>query len=221
MNIRTMEQKIREWLLPSWMKFLHVITLALVLITSSNLSAQSHPYLSRFSGEETSGLVYLRWQMIAGNVCNGIDLLRSKDSIQFEYIGHIPGNCGSISEPVNFEFTDAQPIQNSHNYYQLVLGSTGHSQIIKIDVIGLGEDGSKVVPNPIVSEGSIYFRNQNNQEHSLMIFNQYGQLVHENVISKDYFEIPLFLESARYVYLISNTLTGTEFTGDFFVWRKN
>lgn len=88
-------------------------------------SAQGHPYLSRFELVEQFGRIKVEWTLVAGNTCYDIEVLRGTDTTAVEPIGTIYGLCGNISEPVDYAFTDAEPIPFATAYYRLVLGSGG------------------------------------------------------------------------------------------------
>jgi hypothetical protein len=141
------------------------------------LWCQPVSYLGRFDGSEVNDQVFLQWQMLAGNVCQGIDIYRSADSLQFDLIGHISGDCGNISEPVDFNFTDPAPLPNQKNYYRLELGLLGLSHIIPVFVNDPGENNMLLYPNPAGDQVKILFRNDGNLPAQLGVFNAQGMQV--------------------------------------------
>ncbi len=149
--------------------------------------AQSTSYLGRFEGSEINNEVQLDWQMLAGSVCQGIDVYRSSDSLNFELVGHISGDCGNISIPVDFEFRDTNPLPNKKNYYQLELGLLGTSHIISVVVTDPGEKGILISPNPAIGNVEIVFNNEQNLYTELEIYNAGGKLVETATTQGDRF----------------------------------
>jgi len=70
--------------------------------------AQS-PILDKFDVTANHQQVFISCTIGSGNVCNGIEIWRSMDSINFNIVGDIPGICGSLAEPVNYYFIDENP----------------------------------------------------------------------------------------------------------------
>src|SRR5687768_12462136 len=94
-------------------------TCLLLLMSITFRQAQGSPILGKFSLSESNGQVALDWQIVAGSTCNGIQIYRSTDAVQYSQIGNIAGICGSITEAVNYFFTDTTPVKNAINYYYL------------------------------------------------------------------------------------------------------
>jgi hypothetical protein len=159
------------------------------LLGSIHVGAQNPPFLGRFEATELGDHVVLNWQMIAGNVCQGIEIFRSTDSTNFELIGYISGDCGNISEPVDFTFTDESPVVNQKNYYRLVLGLLGESQIVGILINNPGDRAILARPNPVSHELQIDFRNLNNKKAILELYDAKGQLVYTDQTFGDQFRI--------------------------------
>jgi len=123
-----------------------IFLLLLLISQSASVSvAQNHPILGKFSISENNGDVYLSWSIIAGSSCNGIQIYRSIDSINFSQIGDIPGVCGSVDFTQTYDFTDNNPVKNKVNYYRLELGNQDFSQIVSIEIIDISslKQGSK------------------------------------------------------------------------------
>ena len=97
----------------------------LLFFSLQGLFAQRHPILGKFYLSENKGTVDLHWSIMEGSTCNGIQIYRSNDSIQFSKIGEISGVCGSISEEQSYTFSDVNPFRNQVNYYRLELGIHG------------------------------------------------------------------------------------------------
>ncbi|CAN5479792.1 hypothetical protein BH11BAC2_BH11BAC2_21810 [soil metagenome] len=164
--------------------------------------SQISPIIGDFSLYENRGNVYLNWQIIAGSNCNGIQIWRSTDSLEFTQIHDIPGVCGNISTPQNFDFTDKNPVKNKTNYYRLELGNTGPSEVLSIEIIAI-ENGFQVRPNPIADYAKIYFDNNINILSQLIIYNLHGQNIFSLATKENFFEVSTEnLQSGIYFFTI-------------------
>lgn len=194
-----------------------ILVLLLALGTYTSGAAQNHPMLSDFSVVETDEQAYLSWTIIAGSTCSGIQIYHSTDSVNFTVIGEISGVCGSVTEPQNYNFTDADPVLNSVNYYKLELGGQGFSQIISVKIIAL-QDGYQVQPQPANSETRIYFDNDEGQQHELSVYNTDGVKVLSSTTESNYFHvITAKLPSGVYVFTIAGPGDRRSVNGKFAV----
>lgn len=164
------------------------------IILAISLLAVSIPSFAQFEVKgftaiENKGKVQLAWIMTEGSICNGIVVLRSTDSINFERVGAIAGTCGKISEPETFTFIDPSPIVNRKSYYQLEFGGLTYSAAVSIEVYDISS-GSIVIPNPAVNNTNIHFSNTDNSEHTLKLYYQ-GKQVAELTTKEDEFNIDL------------------------------
>lgn len=151
--------------------------------------AQDHPYLERFQAMEIEGKVFLSWTLSAGNICNGVQVLRATDQQPFNRIGEIPGVCGSMSEDVDYTFFDLSPVPQVINHYRLELGNEGLSQILSIQMIGLPSTGYQIRPHPVADRSFLLFRNDNRRIHVLSLFDLQGKLILRNETTDDRFII--------------------------------
>lgn len=135
-----------------WVLFLSLVPAAW------SVSAQEHPFLSFFTVKEGFGTVVLDWEMIAGNTCEGIDILRSLDGVDFVVAGTIPGLCGDIDEPVPYGWTDTDPPELATVHYRLKLGLNGFSSIQSVDLVQLTSEEHRFLPSPMQGEGVLLLR---------------------------------------------------------------
>lgn len=166
-------------------------------------TAQNQAVVDVFSATESNGVVYLNWRILAGGTCNGTNVLRSTDSLNYIEIGRIFGVCGDLSEPVSYSFIDEAPISNQRNYYRLELGPANFSETIYTDIIDLNEQAYQVRPNPIKTKAKIYFGNSNKQIQTLNIYNINGQKLTTATSRDDYFEVDVqTVENGMYIFSI-------------------
>ena len=130
-----------------------------------------------FKAEHYKGNVLLTWSITQGNTCNGVDVLRSSDSVNFVQIGSIEGICGSTQESIAYSFTDNFPVPNKRNYYRLSLGGIGFSKIIGIDIIVIGENNYLLRPNPVTTESELFFENNSVTLCTMRVLNASGSTV--------------------------------------------
>jgi hypothetical protein len=177
---------------PSNVSFRMKKMLVIVFMLQHALGYGQNPnFLGRFDASELGDQVLLSWQMIAGNVCQGIEIFRSADSTNFELIGYISGDCGNISEPVDFSYTDSNPVVNQKNYYRLTLGLLGESQVVSIDINNPGDRAILARPNPAWEKLVIDFRNLKNKKATLELFDPSGRLVYTDQTFGEQFQIPV------------------------------
>lgn len=174
------------------------------LLLSSYLHAQHNPVLESFTATQTNGKVFLIWVMSSGSTCNGIDILRSTDSLSFNSIGNIAGTCGSLTVAVTYQFTDDNPVKNKTNYYRLDLGGNGFSQVISVHIIDLS-NGYLLLPNPAKDIALIYFQNDLNQQHHLTIYNANARCVKKLTAQQNFFQLNTTnIPSGIYFFSITN-----------------
>jgi hypothetical protein len=187
--------------LPASVKFFSLLNF---LLLSSYLHAQHNPVLESFTATQTNGKVFLTWVMSSGSTCNGIDILRSTDSLSFTPIGNIAGTCGSLTVAVTYQFTDNNPVKNKTNYYRLNLGGNGSSQILSIQIIDI-TNGYSIRPHPVNNNALIYFPNPSNKQHQLTIYNQHAQKIKTLTTLQNYFPLNTTpLPTGTYLFTITN-----------------
>ena len=179
------------------------ILLALFGLLAFDFQISAQPVLNSFTVSEREGIVYLNWEITQGFTCNGTVIERAPDSIHFEAIGEIDGICGSTTEAVPYDFTDTSPLPNQTNYYRLRLGDAELSPVRKAEVIELGSKGYQVQPNPIRTEGKIYFNNPRQQEHLLQLYDMKATIIAEYQTSTDHFDLNLAnFQAGAYLFSI-------------------
>lgn len=139
--------------------------------------AQYHPILDRFSVFEREGKVYLTWTISKGQTCIGTQIFRSTDDYNYQLIHTIGGICGYTDRPQTFEFVDKSPVRNNINHYKLFLDSGMSEPSVNVAVLDIAAARGRVVPNPLISDGKLYFENDNNDNVTITILNATGQLI--------------------------------------------
>jgi len=189
-----------------------------LLLFSLLSSGQDGRIRMRFLGTASNGRVFLDWTMNFGETCNGIDITRSADSLNFTRIGGIQGICGSPTDTVSYSFLDESPLPNKTNYYRLSLGNLGLSQVIAVDVIDLKGKNSQVRPNPITNLGRIYFSNERKRNHTLEIISPDGQIQNRISGREEFFTLNAsLLKQGPYIFRILDEDNQQVSTGRFVI----
>lgn len=139
---------------------------------------QGEEMLSRFSAAENAGRVDVVWTMRAGNLCLGIDVERTTDTIngEFETVHSIAGECGDERVDVTYRFADLEPVAGRTNYYRLVLGAVP-TTFRGVDIPAYGDKNVILMPNPADTKVDIRFKNADRESFELQLFTLTGELL--------------------------------------------
>lgn len=150
-------------------------TLLVLLFTASVFAqAQNPPMLEAFEITRFQNQVIVTWEIESGNLCSGVQVEHSSDSINFTSIYDYPGVCGSSTANERYTFSHTNPISNAKNYYRINLGTNGISEVLSIMFVKVDEEGYALFPMPIESSSKIYFSNDNNETVDFFVFNSSG-----------------------------------------------
>jgi hypothetical protein len=187
------------------------------------LFSQQTPEVQKFSAQYVDGVVNLEWIMRSGSVCEGIGILRSDDSTNFQLIGYIKGMCGSLTSPVTYRHQDNLPLKGKLAYYQLVLGTVAKSPIISTFVTDINKLDYHIYPNPVLTTSILEFENLKNEDHELKIYDNKGVLIHtEHTIDNHYLIQTQGLGQGLYYFTILKDGTESNFTkGSFYKFDSN
>jgi hypothetical protein len=174
----------------------------------------SQTILDEFSIDVTQGQVLLAWTIKSGSLCNGIQIYRSIDSLNFSEIKNIDGICGDLSSPVYYTYTDQNPIQNETNYYKLALGGEGESDILGIEVLFVPANSYLLRPNPISGTADLYFENANNENIELKIYDDLGSVIHKKSTNTNRFILDSsMISTGLYYFTIINQASNRVING--------
>ncbi|MGB1004854.1 MAG: T9SS type A sorting domain-containing protein [Salibacteraceae bacterium] len=160
------------------LKITYILLTGLMSVFAISLFGQTNTsILDSYSVIEVDGTVYISCVISSGSTCNGINVFKSTDSIDFQVIGNIAGVCGSSDNPVRYEFTDEQPKINAVNYYKLELGGVGFTPTLSVDFRSFQDNQVQIAPNPITNSGIIFFKNPTNEKVQIEITSITGATV--------------------------------------------
>ncbi|MBD3635970.1 MAG: T9SS type A sorting domain-containing protein [Crocinitomicaceae bacterium] len=186
------------------MRPLFFILISVVLYTSTSFAqGEEQKPPGKFTLQAIDEEVHLEITVFQGNICNGMTILRSIDSINWETAGTINGYCGSSDFAIVYDFTDKSPVLNKLNYYQVIMEGLGNTTVRSVFVVGTGEDNYAMWPNPAADSSSIYFKNPKQEEHFLHIYTLSGKEVTTFSTTKNVFELDLTtFMSGTYIFAI-------------------
>jgi hypothetical protein len=116
------------------------ILTVLLIILPLGLSSQATS-LDAFGASITEAGVYLRWTISVGNTCEGVEIERAEADSIWHQVGRIEGICGSLVEPVDYDFLDGNPLVGRTITYRLVLGVSGTSTRVTVNYVDYNESG--------------------------------------------------------------------------------
>ncbi|MFZ6052426.1 T9SS type A sorting domain-containing protein [Halocola ammonii] len=142
--------------------------------------------LAGFSLRQVDNHIQINFAIKGGSSCNGVELERSKNGLDFEVINFIPGICGGTDKTEYYTLSDNQPLANQENHYRLQLGQQERTFVLTIRFVPL-EDGYRVFPNPASQFTLIRFNNPQELQHELYIFDARGLIVEKasNITSSE------------------------------------
>ena len=171
------------------------------LIVSTHVLSQNEDVIEAFSASEFNNKVLLAFSITQGNTCNGVEIFRSTDSLNYTKVGSIEGICGSTQETIKYEFTDSDPVINNVNYYRLLLGGFGYSWVVSTEVIDVSGADYLLNPNPVTYTSELNFDNESNDLITLKVFALSGELVHsESTIGEQFVLNRLDYNSGLYLF---------------------
>ena len=138
------------------------------------VKAQNPSMLLSFEVNRFQNEVVVTWEIESGNLCSGVQVEHSSDSINFTSMYDYPGVCGSSTANERYTFSHTNPISNAKNYYRINLGTNGISEVLSITFIKVEEDGYTLFPMPLESNSKLYFSNDNSESLDFFVFNSAG-----------------------------------------------
>ena len=166
------------------------LTLLFILgVARIGLSQEMHPILDRYDAISANNQVQITCIISSGSTCNGINVLRSSDSLNYSSIGNIGGVCGNSNSPITYQFTDSVPLLNIPNYYKLELGGFGFTQVVSVTIRKIKENQLQILPNPANIIANIHFENSKREKHILYLFDTSGALIFTNQTNDTFFEV--------------------------------
>jgi len=177
-------------------------------------NANTQTILGDFDIDQSNGKVLLAWTIKSGSICNGMQIFRSKDSVDFVLIEDIQGVCGDLSSSVSYTYTDQTPILNNYNYYKINFGGLEDSNILGIEVINILSNSYLLKPNPVTGASDLYFENDNQSEVVLKVFDDFGDVIYLKETQANKFTLDsTSFSSGMYYFSLENKTTRNVING--------
>jgi len=177
-------------------------------------NANTQTILGDFDIDQSDGKVLLAWTIKSGSVCNGMQIFRSKDSVDFVLIEDIQGVCGDLSSSVSYTYTDQTPILNNYNYYKINFGGLEDSNILGIEVINILSNSYLLKPNPVTGASDLYFENDYQSEVVLKVFDDFGDVIYLKETQANKFTLDsTSFSSGMYYFSLENKTTRNVING--------
>jgi hypothetical protein len=125
------------------------------IVTLASIDAAQTPLpveLIYFKAEVEQSAVQLRWATASELNNDYFQIERSADGVQFDPIGAPIEGAGTTTEPLNYEYTDRNPLSGV-SYYRLKQvdfgGQTSYSEVAPVRVGGVANNELLIYPNPV------------------------------------------------------------------------
>jgi len=158
-----------------------ILVFLAVLFGAGLATAQEHPFRSAYALTELPNGVLVNWTIHGGSTCDGQDVERSTDSVNFVMVHRIQGICGSSESSTPYTWFDPSPPELSKVFYRLKLGFDGYSSIKSVFFQQLNESDQRFFPNPVADVATLVVDVPLNMAVDLRIRNTAGSVVWERL----------------------------------------
>jgi hypothetical protein len=162
-------------------RLLRSMTALLVLGITSTVYAQSdeHPFIRTFELTVLDGRILVSWTMQGGSTCDGSEVLRSTNGVDFTAVHRIDGICGDAALDVPFSWMDEAPPEFSTLSYRIKLGNEGNSSIKAVEFRQLTSSQQRFFPSPMLEEATLLLNVPASAQVDLLAFDMNGRIVWE------------------------------------------
>ena len=117
--------------------------------------AQEHPFIADYVLTELDGGVRVDWTIQGGNTCDGQEIERSTNGVDFQAVHRIEGICGDPSFAVPFQWFDTTVPEFSALHYRIKLGAKGYSTVKSIVFDQLTSSSERFFPSPMGEQATL------------------------------------------------------------------
>jgi hypothetical protein len=177
--------------------------------------ATEHPFMKSFDLVVMDGRIQVAWTMQGGSTCDGIEVQRSTNGVDFTTIHRIDGICGDPVFDVPFGYRDDAPPELSRLHYRIDLGIEGLSSVKTVDFAQLTEARQRFFPSPMRNSATLLLNVSGSARVDLRLFDASGRQVwqHSGLVGRQH-ELELgFLQAGVYLYVAD--ADGKRFQGRF------
>lgn len=136
-----------------------------------------HPFIKTFELTVLDGRILVTWTMQGGSTCDGSEVLRSTNGVDFTPVHRLEGICGDAALDVPYLWMDASPPELSTVYYRIKLGLEGFSSVKSVAFTQLTYSDQRFFPSPMRDEATLLLNVPASARVDLLIFDAAGRIV--------------------------------------------
>lgn len=158
---------------------MRALWLCFFLFTAFWLPAQDaeHPFIESFTLTVQDGRVLVDWVMKGGTSCDGSEVERSLNGVDFVRVHRIEGICGDPTVPVPFSWADEEPVELSTLHYRIVFGSQGRSSTKSVSFDQLVRSEQRFFPSPADASATLLLKVPASAQVDLLIADAAGRVM--------------------------------------------
>jgi hypothetical protein len=179
------------------------------------LPAQEHPFIAAYGLTALEGGIRIDWTIQGGSTCNGLEVERSADGVQFLAVHRIDGICGDPAIAVPFAWFDDAPPEFSTVYYRVKLGVDGYTSVKSVFFDQLTSSEMRFFPSPMGDVATLVLNIPGSSKFDLRIWDASGKMVFERTDIPGASTSIVLPAAARGAFRYRATSSGRSFTGGF------
>jgi hypothetical protein len=156
-----------------------VVGVFLALPQALHAQDEEHPFIRTFTLLVVDDRILVSWTMTGGSTCDGSEVLRSTNGVDFTPVHSIEGICGDEFSDVPFSWWDNTPPEFSTIHYRIKFGFLGSSSIKTVEFAQLTTSQQRFFPSPMREEATLVLNIPASASVDLVIFDAAGRLVWE------------------------------------------
>lgn len=155
--------------------------IAIYLLFPMLLPAQEHPFISAYGLTVLEGGIRIDWTIQGGSTCDGQEVERSTDGIEFIPVHRIDGICGDPTIAVPYQWFDDGPPEFSTVYYRIKLGVDGYTSERSVFFDQLTTSELRFFPSPMAEAATLVLNIPGSSTFDLRIWDASGRIVLERM----------------------------------------
>ena len=155
----------------------HFVLLALTACSSLLAQDDEHPFIQSFTLTVLDGRIHVEWVMTGGSTCDGSQVERSTDGVDFSIVHRIDGLCGDPAFAVPFNWFDEAPPELSAVHYRIAFSGQGRSSSKAVEFRQLTGSDFRLFPSPTLGASTLMLRVPLSARVDLAISDSQGRVV--------------------------------------------
>jgi hypothetical protein len=185
-------------------------------VVAPNLSiAQEHPFIADYFLTELDGGVRVDWTIQGGNTCDGQEIERSTNGVDFQAVHRIEGICGDPAFAVPFHWFDITVPEFSSLHYRIKLGAQGYSSVKSIVFDQLTSSSQRFFPSPVEEQATLLINVPASATVELRILDMTGKEIMNDLAATGPKHVISMINAPAGLYFYVATSGGRTFQGRF------